>query len=104
MSQLVPNESYQYYKTRLPNQQLISGGVFMSPAAHGVLNSKIADDRLIRNAIAENQLSMEAINSLDEILGRTMSARSFRQDSLVALKQQLDCWLNSLDLTRSVIN
>ncbi len=104
MSQLVANEAYQYYKTRLPNEYLISGGVYMSSDAHNVLVNSQNNERLIQDAIAENQFSTGAMNHLYEIINQAFpSENTVRDVGLSNLRTSIDRWLLSIDLTRAVI-
>ena len=105
MTQLVANESFKYYKMRLPNTYLISANVYMSQACHRLLISDSADEHLIRNAIAENQFSTGAMNCLYEILDKAFPSKGIpRNESLVQLKALLNKWLLTIDLEKAVIH
>lgn len=105
MSQLVANESYKYYKMRLPNTYLISGNIYMSEAAYSILTRVIADEHLIYDAISENQFSTGVLNYLYEIIDKVFfDPETQREDSLVKLKTLLDNWLLTVDLEKSVIH
>jgi len=104
MTQLVANEFFKYYKVRLPNTYLISGNIYMSQAASRILIRNIADEYLIRNAIAENQFSTGAMNRLYEILEEAFSAhKKTRNQSLVTLRKLLNKWLLTIDLKKAII-
>lgn len=104
MTKLVANEYYKYYKTRLPNDYLISANVYMSQASYGILKADVSDQRLIQNAIDENQFSTGAINHLCQILDQaTMTKNISRTESLAKLKVLLNKWLMTLDLNKAVI-
>ncbi len=104
MTQLVANESFKYYKTRLPNTYLISASVYMSQAAYDILTRVIADEHLIYNAINENQFSTGAFNRLYEMIDRAFFDPKIQRDqSLIKLKRLLDTWLLTIDLEKAVI-
>ena len=103
MTQLVANEYLKYFKTRLPNEYLISGNVYMSQAAYNILSSDLAEAQLIQNAIDENQFSTGAINYLYPILEQAKDGQESRNVDSDQLKRSLHLWLMTLDLNKSVI-
>ncbi|MGF1588177.1 MAG: hypothetical protein ACFCU7_02855 [Pleurocapsa sp.] len=104
MTQLVINENYQYYKMRLPNMHLISGGIFMSKAAYSIITSDFLDESCLQDAISENQFSTGAINHLYDISNQAFPANDVsHQQSLTTLKFLINKWLLTIDLERAVI-
>ncbi|MEL6440616.1 MAG: hypothetical protein AAFQ80_15340 [Cyanobacteria bacterium J06621_8] len=104
MTQLVTNECHKYFKTRLPNEYLISGNVYMSQASYRILSSNFSQAQLIQDAINENQFSTGAIDYLHQILENvTSNQRGESGTSSNQLKRLLNMWLMSLDLNKSVI-
>ena len=104
MTQLVTNEYHKYFKTRLPNEYLISGNIYMSQASYRILSSNFSEARLIQNAIDENQFSTGAINYLCQILEQAKSSQNANsKESSTQLKRLLNLWLLTLDLNKAVI-
>lgn len=101
MTELVANEYCQNFPTRLPNEYLISSGIYFSRPAYRLLMLDILNKNLVEGAISENQFSTGAMNRLYEFTNRADSSDKRNPTKLSVLVKR---WLATLDLQKSVID